>query len=417
MTEKHIGRRVVVIGAGIGGLAVAGALADLFDEVVVLERDPLPSNASPRPGVPQGRHLHGLLGGGLEALCKLFPDLECKLSAAGAVAIHVNSEFCEEIGGSEKQRRDFGWNGSMQSRPLLELVIRKALDQHPNVTLRSGCRVLALSSTVDGARVTGVRYPSSDGGTEALEADLVVDASGRGALTTSLLQALDRPRPREIEIGVDLGYATALFAIPADAPKEWLAVLTHADAPHSSRAGVINPVEGNLWIVTLIGRGAEQPPTDLTGFQAFAQSLSTKTIYNAIKSAELIDDISRFVFPASTRRYFDLATLPDRLIVMGDALCRFNPMYGQGMSVAACEAVRLRELLRAHRGKRSPLAGLGRLFQTEAQAIIEGPWQMSAIPDFIYPNTRGQRPDDFAQTLAYAGALHRLALRDPAIDK
>ena len=224
MSDLRVGRRAVVIGAGIGGLAVAAALAEFFDSVEVLERDQLPSDASPRPGVPQGRHLHGLLGGGLEALCMLFPDLECTLVAAGAVPIRINGDFCEEVGGVEKPRRDLGWRGSMQSRPLLELLLRKALAKLPHVAIRSGVKVLSLCTSIDGARVTGVHHTVSDGSTDALDADLVVDASGRGNLTLSLLKALECPQPAEVEIGVDLGYSTAYFTVPMNAPEDWLAV-------------------------------------------------------------------------------------------------------------------------------------------------------------------------------------------------
>jgi 2-polyprenyl-6-methoxyphenol hydroxylase-like FAD-dependent oxidoreductase len=417
MTGKRVGRRAVVIGAGIGGLAAAGALAEFFEEVVILERDQLPSDATTRAGVPQGRHLHGLLGGGFEALCALFPDFASKLIDAGAVPIRMSIELCAEIGSRARNRQDLGWYGYMQSRPLLELVMQKALAAYPNVSVLCGHRVLALTATPDGAQVMGVRHAVSDSGAETLAADLVVDASGRGTPTVDLLQALDRPRPQEIEISVDLGYASALFAIPQDVPKDWLAVVTHADPQQNSRAGVINTIEDGLWIVTLCGRGDQQPPADLAGFLDYARQLGTQTVYNAIKGAEMIGGISRFGIPGSVRRHFDLATMPDRLIVLGDALCRFNPIYGQGMSVAACEALRLREVLLASRDKRNPLDGLGRQFQVEAQRIIDGPWQMSAVPDFVYPATRGQRPDDFAQTLAYTAALQRLALADPAIDK
>jgi 2-polyprenyl-6-methoxyphenol hydroxylase-like FAD-dependent oxidoreductase len=417
MTAKPIGSRAVVIGAGIAGLAAAGALAEFFGTVEVLERDQLPPDASPRRGVPQGRHLHALLGGGLEALSALFPNFEGDLANAGAVPIRVTGEFREEFGGVEKPRRDFGWVGSMQSRPLLELAIRGALSRHRNVILRTGCRVRALDATPDGARVTGVRIVASNGATEALEADLVVDASGRGTPTVWLLQALGRPRPKEIEIGVDLGYASALFKLPEDASRDWLALYTHADAPRDTRSGVMNLIEDDLWILTLIGRGDAQPPTDPAGFMAFARQLASQTIFSAIKNAEMIGGVSRFVFPGSIRRTFDLATSPERLIVIGDALCRFNPVYGQGIMVAAWEAVRLKQVLQAARPKGAPLAGAGRQFQVEAQRVIDGPWQMSAIPDFIYPATRGERPADFAETIAYQGALLRLAARDPAIDK
>jgi 2-polyprenyl-6-methoxyphenol hydroxylase-like FAD-dependent oxidoreductase len=410
-------RQAVVIGAGIGGLTAAGALTEFFERVVVVERDSLTDDPVPRAGVPQGRQLHGLLGGGHLALCGLFPDYEKDLIRAGAVPVRISLDVYEETPHFEWPRRDLGWLGYQQSRPLIELIIRRALARRPNVAVRPGCRTLALVATPDGERVTGVRYTLPGGGEETLEADLVVDASGRGRLTLSLLDALKRARPREIEIGVDLGYATAIFAIPREASYEWKSVLTHADAPRSSRAGVLNFIEQNQWIATLVGRGDEQPPASVDGFMEHAKRLGTPTIHNAIKNAELLGDITRLVFPASVRRYFNLDTMPDRLIVTGDALCRLNPVYGQGMSVAACEALLLKRLLSTCRGQRDPLDGVCHMFLKEAQDVIEGPWQMSAIPDFVYPDTRGHRPDDLDQTLAFARAMRQLARKNAAVDR
>ncbi|WP_036048298.1 FAD-dependent monooxygenase [Bradyrhizobium sp. Tv2a-2] len=417
MLHAHLGRQAVVIGAGIGGLAAAGALSELFDRVVVLERDNLPSEATPRPGAPQGRHLHGLLAGGHQALCALFPDLEKDLARAGAIPVRVSRDFCENGPESDRPRRDLGWSAYMLSRPLIELVIRGALARLPNVTVQPQCRVTALLATPDGRRVVGARYAAPGSSEETIAADFVVDVSGRGFPTLALLQAINRPRPREMEIGVDLSYATAIFSVPRSQRFDWSVVLTHADAPHHGRRGVLCPIEHNRWMVTLVGRGAEQPPAELDGFMAYAERLAKPTIHDAIRNAKPIGDIARFGFPASVRRYFDADTIPDRLIVMGDALCRLNPAYGQGMSVAACEALLLKRVLLTRRDEREPLDGVSVLFHAQAQSVIDGPWQLAALPDFAYPCTRGQRPDDFEQTLRFSAAMRRLAFHDPAVDR
>ncbi len=270
-----------------------------------------------------------------------------------------------------------------------------------------------------GGRSTGVRYAVADGGAETLAADLVVDASGRGAPTAGLLQALDRPRPTEVHIGIDLSYSSALFTIPDDAPKDWLAAVTHADPAQSGRAGVVNAIEDNLWIVTLCGRGDDQPPADPAGFMGFARGLSTQTIFNVIKTGEMVGGISRFGIPGSVRRYFDLPTMPERLIVLGDALCRFNPIYGQGMSVAACEALRLQgraRRLRATGADRS--SGLGRQFQVEAQQHARWAVADVGLADFVHPATRGERPDEFrADPRPITSRCSGWSLTDPAVDR
>jgi 2-polyprenyl-6-methoxyphenol hydroxylase-like FAD-dependent oxidoreductase len=415
--QAHLGQQAVVIGAGIGGLAAAGALSELFERVVVLERDDLPSEAMPRPGAPQGRHLHGLLAGGHQALCALFPDFETDLVRAGAVSVRVNRDFCENGPGFEWPRRDLGWSTYMLSRPLIERVIRGALARLPNVTVQPRSRVTAVVATPDGRRVTGARYAAPGSSEERIEADLVVDVSGRGFPTLALLEAINRPRPREVEIGIDLSYVTAIFSIPNEVPFDWSTVLTRADAPHHGRHGVLCPIEHDRWMVTLVGRGTEQPPAELEGFLGYAQRLAKPTIHNAIRNAKHVGDIVRFGFPASVRRYLDGDTMPDRLIVMGDALCRLSPAYGQGMSVAAREALLLKHVLLVRRDQQKPLDGVSRLFHTQAQSVIDGPWQLAAVPDFAYPDTRGQRPDDLEQTLRFSAALRRLAFRDPAVDR
>jgi 2-polyprenyl-6-methoxyphenol hydroxylase-like FAD-dependent oxidoreductase len=417
MLHARLGQQAVVIGAGIGGLAAAGALSELFERVVVLERDNLPSEATPRPGAPQGRHLHWLLAGGHQALCTLFPDFQRDLTRAGAVPVRVNHDFCENGPEFERPRRDLGWSAYMLSRPLIELVIRSALARLPNVTVQPQCRVTALAATPDGRRVTGARYAAPGSSEETIAADLVIDVSGRGFPTLALLEAINRPRPREMEIGVDLSYATAIFSIPKNVHFDWSVVLTHADVPRHGRRGVLCPIEHDRWMVTLVGRGAEQPPAELDGFIAYAQRLTKPTIHDAIKNARPIGDIARFGFPASVRRYFDVDTIPDRLVVMGDALCRLNPAYGQGMSVAACEALMLKRLLLARCDEREPLDGVSVLFHAQAQSVIDGPWQLAALPDFAYPWTRGQRPDDFEQTSRFSDAMRRLAFRDPTVDR
>ncbi|MCA1458335.1 squalene monooxygenase [Bradyrhizobium sp. BRP22] len=419
MLGKTIGKHAVVIGAGMAGLAAAGALANYFERVIVLERDRLPSQAVPRPGTPQSRHLHALLPGGHRALTDLFPHFERDLAEAGSVLLRMPRDFRVEIPRiGQLPSRDFGWFFYGASRPLVELTTRRQVERLPNLTMRPGCRALEITATPDGGMITGVICEDADGRQETLAADLVVDASGRAAPTLTLLRSFGQPVPDEIVIGVDLHYTTTTFAIPEDAPTDWRGIATHPHAPERSRAGYMLPAEGRRWVVTLAGRLGERPPADLDGFMDYARRLETQTIYDAIKHAERQGGFERYAFPASAWRRFDrLGAFPRGLLPIGDSICRFNPVHGQGMSVAAQEARLLKQLLKSRATKADPLAGLALAFFSESLPLVEAPWNMSAIPDLVYPETRGERPPDFESRLQHNAALLRAAIRDPAVHR
>jgi 2-polyprenyl-6-methoxyphenol hydroxylase-like FAD-dependent oxidoreductase len=419
MTSPLIGRQAVVVGAGMAGLPAARALADFFERVVVLERDTLPLDASHRTGTPQGRHTHALLGGGQRALGALLPGFEDDLAGAGAVPFRVGLELRFESPGFDPfPRRDLGWVAYAMSRPLIELTVRRRVQQYANITIREHCRALETVPSPDGTVVSAIRFENGEGRMETLTADLVVEASGRGYLTFGLLESIGRPRPEETTIGVDITYATAVFAIPDDAPTDWKAVLTFDSPAEGGVAAVMAPLERNRWIVTLVGRHGEKPPGDRDGFLAHAQQLRTPTIYDAIKRAEPLGEIARFGFPASVRRHFDrLEEFPRGFLPFGDAECRFNPVYGQGMSVAAQEAHLLYELLRRRTEEADPLAGLASDFFTEAATMIETPWALAAVPDLAHPKAQGERPEDLEQRVQFGEGLNRLAAEDADVHK
>jgi 2-polyprenyl-6-methoxyphenol hydroxylase-like FAD-dependent oxidoreductase len=418
MASTLIGEQAVVIGAGIGGLAAAGAIAGHFERVVVLERDGLPSGPTYRPGTPQARHVHGLLLSGQRALGELFPGFELDLAQAGAVPLRVGFDIRMERPGYDPfPQRDLGWRNYAASRPTIEHAVRRRVESLRNTTVRQLCRVQEVIAAPGGAAVTGVRYENADGAGGTLAADLVIDASGRGALTLALLQSAGGPVPEETTIGIDLGYSTCVFAIPDDAPTDWKGVMTFGEAPRNSRGGLMLPLEGDRWMVTVGGRHGDVPPGDAEGFLAYARELRTPTIYNATRRAKRLGDVARYGFPASVRRHFErLGAFPHGLLPIGDAICRFNPVYGQGMSVAAQEACLLRSLLDRPTADGNPIAGLAPAFFAEMQALIETPWSV-ALLDFVFPDTRGRRPTDFETTLKFGAALTRLAAEDAAVHK
>jgi len=198
MAGSKVGKRAVVIGAGIGGLAAAQALTVYFDEVVILDQDSLPAVPIPRTGVPQGRHPHGLLAGGLKALEDLLPGFGRDLAHAGAVKLNPGYDVLfERLGQGRSPRQRFGWHSYAMSRPLLELTLRRRVEQHRKITIRGGCRVMEILGASGSGIVTGVSYQTRDRAPTTLLADLVVDASAHGALTLAFLKATGRALPKE----------------------------------------------------------------------------------------------------------------------------------------------------------------------------------------------------------------------------
>jgi 2-polyprenyl-6-methoxyphenol hydroxylase-like FAD-dependent oxidoreductase len=331
------------------------------------------------------------------------------------MALDVRSELA---GYDPFPQRDLGWDNYSMSRPLAEYVVRKQLAKRANVELRELCRVGAIIAVSDGERVTGVRLARQGSQGEILPADFVVDASGTGLLTLAALQSTGRTAPAETRIGVDLAYATTIFAIPDDATSEWKGIFTFPNPPETSRGALMMPIEGNRWILSLGGAHGDSPPGDLDGFLDFCRQLRTTTIYRAIRDAKAVDGIARFAFPESIRRHFErMASFPQRLVPLGDAVCRFNPIYGQGMSVAAQEACVLRDLLALRAGAGGQLEGLPQAFLAAIQEVINTPWNTAAVQDFGYQQTRGERPADVENTLKLALALNRAAARDASVHK
>ena len=418
-TSSH--RHAVIIGAGMGGLTAAAATAKHFDRVTVLERDALPPRPEPRSGTPQGRHAHALLAGGLQALNSLLPHFEDDLHRAGAVPMRSALDTRMERPGFDPfPSRDLDLRIYAMSRPLLEFAVRERVRGIANVEIRTGCRVLDIVATDGGDVVTGVRYQSEDGATHALSGDLVIDASGRGAPTLDLLKATGRGEPPETEIGVDIGYTTAIFEMPADAPTEWKSVILIPAAPSTSRGAFLFPIERRNWIVSVGGRGQDKPPGDEAGFREFVGSLRMPTIHDAIKPAKRVGELVRYAFPRSRRRHFaGLASFPKGLLPIADAICIFNPVYGQGMTVAAQEAVLLGRLLAGSQHDRDgdPPSTLAPRFFEEVESILDTPWTTAALPDFIFPETTGTRPPDLEQTFRFGAALVRLAAREPDVHR
>lgn len=415
----RLGKQAVVIGAGIAGLSAACILSDYFEQINLLERDRLPTGAEHRAGTPQDRHLHGLLVGGLTAFNDLFPGFQRDLAEAGAVPIRVSLDMrMERPGYDPLPQRDLGWSVYTMSRPLIDSVLRRYVGQRANISVRQGCRVTEIVPMPDAKGGREVRYVDPDGFDRLVPAEFVVDASATGAVTFALLRSLDCPLPEVTAIGIDRFYSTAIFRIPDDAPDDWKVVMTFSDPGKNSRRGILIPIEGNRWLLSTGDQDGSTPPRDLNGILAYLQTLRTPTIYDAVRSADPVGDVKRHAFKESVWNHFEtLDAMPSGVLPIGDAICRFNPIHGQGMTVAAQEARLLRDCLSACVSSPDPLAALQQRFLRGVGALIQGPWTMSAINDFVFPRTRGVRPAGFDEACRFGAALERLAVRNPDVQK
>ena len=414
-----LGRRAVVVGAGIGGLAMAGALAKYFERVEIFERDRLPPSSASRSGTPQDRHPHGLLAGGLQALGEVFPGFESDLAKAGAVTVRVARDVqYERPDVGVLPMRDFGLSLLCASRPLIEQALRRRAEAIANIALQPKCRVTGIVPTTSGAAVDGLRFVAGSGRSEILAADLVVDASGRGALTATLFDALGWERPAETEVGVDLRYATVVVAIPPNAPSDWKLVLTQPDPPFLALHAVLVPIEGDRWIIAIADHSATSRIETWDAFLDASRSLITPTLYNALRYAQPPEGIRHHRFPVSTWKHFErLPRLPHGVLPVADSLCRFNPIHGQGMSSAALQARVLQDVLRGTATEPDPIASLQAEFMAEVATVLETPWTMSTSADLAFPQTRGERPDDFAEAHRFDAALFRAAVADPVVHR
>jgi 2-polyprenyl-6-methoxyphenol hydroxylase-like FAD-dependent oxidoreductase len=393
---KQSNQHAVVIGASMAGLLAARVLSEHFEQVTIIERDRLSEQVEPRKGVPQGQHVHILLMKGETILRELFPALYETFAQDGAVPLTS----------ADVQWYDFGvWKAPSPdsikaycgSRPFLEQYVRRFLAARANVRFIDGCEVNRLCANEDHTRVMGVSlvHHSPERHEEDLAADLVVDASGRGSRAPQWLMSLGYDRVEETSVKVDVGYATRIYRRPSDLPLDWKLLIIFPTPPHEKRSGLVFPIEDDCWMVSLAGRLRDYPPADEAGFLEYARSLPEPSLYEAIKEAEPVTPIVTYKYAVNRWRHYErIARLPEGFVILGDAVCSFNPVYGQGMSVAALEAKVLDVCLRdqQRQGTRNDLAGFPQQFQQAIVKVVKVPWMLATGEDFRYPETEGKRP-------------------------
>ena len=386
----------------MGGLLAARVLADYFDRVTIVERDRFPGVGEHRRGVPQARHTHGLLASGANLLEELLPALTRELLDAGALTgdIVLQARWFH-AGGYLRQVRS-GLDALALSRPLLEGMVRKRVLALDRVRTMENCEAAGLTASPDGRRVTGLIL--KDGRT--LDAGLVVNASGRGSHGTEWLEALGYPKPLSERVEVALGYTTRLFRRRGGELGGDIAAVI-PPTPHGKKGGVLLAQEDGRWTATLIAHFGNYAPADLAGFREFARTLPAPDIYEVVRSTEPVGDAHTARFPASLRqRYERLKRFPDGYLVFGDAICSFNPIYGQGMSVAALQATALRKSLDQGHGD------LAKTFFGEAAKVVDIPWSIAAGNDLRMPETVGRRTAGSRLINWYITKLHKAAHQD-----
>jgi 2-polyprenyl-6-methoxyphenol hydroxylase-like FAD-dependent oxidoreductase len=404
----HCGGHAIVIGASMGGLLAARAVAEHYDRVTIVERDELPEAPEPRKGVPQGRHPHALLARGREGLEQLFPGLTKELVAEGAIRCDLSADVIGFNHGCCLCNAPSGLVGLTMSRPLLENGVRHKLLRLSNICLRQRSEVEELVFDPTQGRVAGVHVRSrgSADGAETITADLVIDAAGRRSRSPAWLNALGYLAPREEKIEVGIGYMTRLYRRRTEQLNGKLAAI-FAPCPPDWRVGFIVALEGERWIVNLGGYLGDHAPTDEEGFLEFAKSLQRPDIFEVIREAEKLSPLVPYRFSANLRRHYaELDRFPQGFLVYGDALCSFNPIYGQGMTVAIMESLALRQCLAGGTGD------IAHRFFRAADRLIDIPWQIAAGSDLQHPGVEGKRPVQLRFFNWYIAQLFRAAQTD-----
>jgi 2-polyprenyl-6-methoxyphenol hydroxylase-like FAD-dependent oxidoreductase len=413
-TRQH----AIVIGGSLAGLLAARVLSDHFARVTIVERDRLNDTSEARKGVPQGRHFHVLLKRGESIVRDLFPSSADALIAGGATVVDIGNDMRIFQFGSYKVRCPTDARLLFLTRPYLEREIRRRVLARSNVAVLDRQEISGLLTDDLRTRVTGVVVREAGGGAEReatlLAGDLVIDASGRGSHTPAWLRALGYAPAPEESVTVNVGYTSRLYRRrPGDLPGMKAAYVLPRP-PRERRFGALFPMEDDRWIATLGGWSGDHAPTDDVGFVRFAHSLPAPEIGALLPRLEPASDFAFHQFPANRWRHYEKhPRLPEGFLVLGDALCSFNPVYGQGITVAALEAVALLESLR--RSAPDRLDDLGRAYFSRAAKIVAPAWMLTITEDFRHEGVTGRKRKGASLLEWYIGRVYAATARDPVV--
>ena len=407
------GDRVLVLGAGMGALLMSRVLSDHFDEVVLIDRDEVVDNPGYRPGVPHGRHAHGLVARGHQIFEQQFPGLTRDMIEAGVKPGDFSGDIQWYFGGRRMKPSNSGLVSVPATRPVLEYHLRRRVQKIPNVRFLERHDIVGLVTDAGNQTVLGARIHSNEAGgqPETLLADLVIDSTGRGSRTPAWLEELGYARPDEERMRIDLAYTTRHYQAPYDPFGSDLAIIPAATPSHPRGAFFYRlPGEDNRLELSLTGILGDHPPTDPEGFDAFIRSLPVPEIWEHVQRCEPIDEPVTFRYPASTRRHYEgLTRFPSRYLVVADAVCSFNPIYAQGMTVAALQSLVLGRHL-AGGAVPEPTA-----FFRDIAKEIDSPWEFSASADLGYAGVEGKRNAKIRFINNYVARYQRAAVHDSGL--
>lgn len=416
-------RHAVVIGGSMAGLMAAQVLTAYFDRVTIIERDTLPNEPGPRNGAPQARHAHVLLQRGQLILNELFPGLTAELVARGAYLIDNSQDVLWLNPSGWNLRYRSGLEVLSCSRDLLEWGVRSRLRANAKVHFIETSDVVGLATTADRTTINGVileaRHTSACA--ETCAADLVVDASGRNSKAPQWLTALGYPTPAESIVNAHMGYASRLYQLPPDPKRDWRAFYLQAAPPVHAGFGGMFQLEEERWIVTMSGANGHYPPTDEAGFLEHARTLRHPLLYETLKNATPLSPIAGYRDMKNRWRHYEqMLRRPENFIVVGDAVCAFNPVYGQGMTIAALGADLLATCLDEQRCRqpKGQLTGLAHHFHQSLAKLLATPWMFATSEDYRYPETEGVAPSRLIKVMHwYLDQLFPVIAKDMAVHK
>lgn len=404
------GDRAVVLGGSIAGMTAARVLADGFDEVVVLERDPIPAEPVARTGVPQSSHPHALLEAGRATLEDFFPGFGEGVTAAGGLLIDNSRQMHYFDQGDFIASPRNRLPTYCASRALFEHVIRRAVSRFDGVVLRGECHATDYRLDEAGRAVTAVDYRGPGGSIDTLGADLVVDATGRASRTPQWLASNGYESPPVDEVRIDVTYSSLRIERPPDDRRTFLI----PPSPPRTRGGAFIPIEDERWDVIVQGVHGDRSPGEPSAFREFAHSLPIAEFGTLVERQPWVsEEIHRYPFPASRRnRYEALESFPAGLVVIGDAIASFNPIYGQGMSVAALEALVLHHVLAT-----DGLEDIAPRFFDRVTPVVDEAWGLAVGADFAFPQTTGPKPTGTDLLNWYVDRVVRTAQSDPVVSE
>ena len=425
---QHRPRRALVIGGSMAGLVSSRVLADHFDEVVLVERDRFPTTPGDnRAGLPQGWHHHVLLSRGREILTSLFPDLDQRMDAEGIPLIDYGRDAALISRVGELKRFESGVMIRPCRRPTLDRLVVEALRKVTNITFQEQTRVESLTTETDAngtSKVTGIRgrVRNEHNETEAVElsADLVVDASGIRSSLPKWLDGLGYDVPDEEVVDADLGYASCLYEAPKNHVADWRVIGITTRPPHNPRAAGLWEVENGKWMCSLIGTAGHYPPSDEEGFLAFARGLPDPRIHAFIRDAKPLTKIRAYRGTKNRwRHYEEMKRFPSGLVALGTTMCSYNPLYGQGMTVVAEQALVLGRHAeqQLNRGKHFD-ERFAQSFHRAISRTVRLPWLLATLEDWRWPSTKGERPGAWMDiSTAYVDRILPLATHDAFVAK